>query len=584
MVEPTSNDGETWVDPELEPYLHGGRERLLPALWAAQRLYGYVSEGTARAIGEALSVPPVEVFGVLEFYSMLATEPTGERVVRICTGPVCRAQGAKNVLASACDSFKIHPGEVSEDGSVSIEAAPCLGLCDGAPAALSGDTPVFHIGGSRDLDWIGQPEAAPLGVVEGDPARKTARCGHQGAETLEGYIEAGGGHGLRRALTTMTPDAVIDEIKRSELVGRGGAAFPTGLKWQYTAAAEGDIRYVVANADESEPGTFKDRVLIEGDPFALIEGMTIAGYAIGASRGFLYLRGEYPRAKEILSRAIASARAGGALGPGIMGSDFTFDIELRIGAGAYICGEETALFESIEGKRGHPRIKPPFPTTDGLFHLPTVINNVETLVDVTWILSNGAEAYRQLGSDESAGTKLFCLSGDIQRPGVYEFPFGVTLNTLLEAAGGVKGDLKAILLGGAAGTFVGPDQLSLPMSFEGLRQAGSSLGSGAVMVFNQSRSLPTVLRDLAAFFDHESCGKCLPCQLGTRRQLEIMTRVDDGQASSADIAALRDVIYTMTGASLCGLGVTAGMAIQSALDRWPAEFANGHGPSAGSGQ
>ncbi|MGA9532693.1 MAG: NADH-ubiquinone oxidoreductase-F iron-sulfur binding region domain-containing protein, partial [Anaerolineales bacterium] len=255
----------------------------------------------------------------------------------------------------------------------------------------------------------------------------------------------------------------------------------------------------------------------------------------------------------------------------------------RVGAGAYICGEETALFESIEGKRGHPRIKPPFPTVDGLFHRPTVINNVETLVDAAWILSNGAEAYRQIGSDESAGTKLFCLSGDIQQPGVYEYPFGVTLRTLLETAGGVKGELQAILLGGAAGTFVGPDQLDLPMSFEGLRQAGQSLGSGAVMVFNQSRSLPTVLRDLAAFFDHESCGKCLPCQLGTRRQLEILTRLDEGRATAGDIEALRDVIYTMTSGSLCGLGVTAGMAVQSALERWPSEFPNGHGLSKGEG-
>ncbi|MGA9533172.1 MAG: NAD(P)H-dependent oxidoreductase subunit E, partial [Anaerolineales bacterium] len=336
MEKPTNKDGKIRIDLELEPYLHGGRERLLPALWAAQRRYGYVSKEAARAIGEALSVPPVEVFGVLEFYSMLATEPTGKRVVRVCTGPVCRAQGAKGLLAKACDSLGVKPGEVTDDGATSVEPGPCLGLCDGAPAALSGDTPVFHLGADQGLDWIDHPQPAPLGHIEGHPDRKTARCGRPGMDTLQGYMQAGGLQGLRRAVTTMSPAQVVEEIKQSKLVGRGGAAFPTGLKWQYTAASEADVRYVVANADESEPGTFKDRVLMEGDPFALLEGMAIAGYAIGAARGYLYLRGEYPRAREILSRAIAFAREGGVLGPSVMGEDFSFDIELRVGAGAYI--------------------------------------------------------------------------------------------------------------------------------------------------------------------------------------------------------------------------------------------------------
>jgi NADH-quinone oxidoreductase subunit F len=559
------------VDTKLAPYLQGGRDQLLPALWTAQRLYGYISEDTAKTIARALAVPASEVFGVLEFYEMFSTEPAGRRVIRVCTGPVCRAKGATDLLAGACAAHDIDPGQVTADGELTIESSPCLGLCDGAPAALSAQTPVFDADAGGNWRWVESPGAGPTGHVGGATRRKLSRCA-DGVRGLPAYLDSGGYQGLRRALHGMTPAEVIDEIKESKLVGRGGAAFPTGLKWQFTAEAPAAIRYVVANGDESEPGTFKDRVLMENDPFAVLEGMAIAGYAIGAPRGYLYIRGEYPRAQTTMAKAIDAAREAGLLGAAIDRTDFSFDIVLRSGAGAYICGEETALFESIEGKRGHPRIKPPFPTTNGLFGQPTVINNIETLSDVTWILANGADAYREQGTDESAGTKLFCLSGDVQNPGVYEFPFGIAMGDLIDAAGGVVGDLQAVLLGGAAGTFATPEQLDLPMSFEGLRSAGLSLGSGAVMVFNQSRPLDRILLYLAEFFAHESCGKCLPCQLGTQRQLEILKLVADGSATPTDLRALRDVIYTMTHDSLCGLGVTAGVAVESALDRWPDHF------------
>ncbi|MEJ2011550.1 MAG: SLBB domain-containing protein [Anaerolineales bacterium] len=338
----------------------------------------------------------------------------------------------------------------------------------------------------------------------------------------------------------MTPEEVIQSIKDSGLVGRGGAAFPTGMKWEYTAGAAGETHFIVCNADESEPGTFKDRVLMEGDPFSVLEGMAIAGYAIGAERGYIYVRGEYPRAQRILTQAIEAARAAGYLGQEILGSDFSFEVELRSGAGAYICGEETALFESIEGKRGFPRIKPPFPTTHGLFGQPTAINNVETLCTAAWIVRNGPDAYRSIGTEDSPGSKLFCLSGDVREAGVYEVPFGTTLGDLIELAGGVNGELQAVLLGGAAGAFAGPEHLGLRMSFEDLREAGLPLGSGVVTVINQARDLRRFLLSLGHFFAHESCGKCYPCQLGTQRQLEIR-----------------------------GLGMTAATAVLSALDRWP---------------
>jgi NADH-quinone oxidoreductase subunit F len=392
---------------------------------------------------------------------------------------------------------------------------------------------------------------------------------------VEEYQAHGGLAGLRRALQEWTPARTVAEIKAAGLVGRGGAAFPTGAKWEMTAAAAGSERYVVCNADESEPGTFKDRILLEGDPLSILEGITLAGYAIGARRGFLYVRGEYPRAQAILQRAIEAARQAGALGPNVLGSGFSFEIELRSGAGAYICGEETALFESIEGKRGFPRLKPPYPTTHGLFGAPTVINNVETLAAAAWIAAHGAEAYRSVGTKDSPGSKLFCISGDVAEPGVVEVPYGTTLGRLLELSGGVLGSLQAVLLGGAAGAFAGPEQLELPMSFEGLRQAGLPLGSGVVAVFNEEHDLRETLQSLARFFAHESCGKCFPCQLGTQRQLELVDRIAAGVARPEDVRTLEDVAFTMTNASLCGLGMTAGSAVVSAVQRWPELARNG---------
>jgi NADH-quinone oxidoreductase subunit F len=391
---------------------------------------------------------------------------------------------------------------------------------------------------------------------------------------LSEYEASGGYQGLRAALG-MSPAAVIAEVKASGLVGRGGAAFPTGIKWEGAAQASGQTKYVVCNADESEPGTFKDRVLMEEDPQRLLEGMLIAAYAIGAPKGYIYVRGEYPQAYEALEAAVEEARQAGYLGPDILGAGFGFDVELRLGAGAYICGEETALFESIEGKRGFPRIKPPFPTTHGLFGQPTVINNVETLCNVPYILKHGAQAYQQIGTQKSPGTKLFCLSGDVTRPGLYEVEFGVSLRYLLQdMAGGVRDrrKLQAILFGGAAGAFATPEQLDVEMSFEGLRAAGLPLGSGVVLVIDETRDLRQVLLGLGRFFAHESCGKCYPCQLGTQRQYEILQRVADGATLPGDAERLADVGWTMSDASICGLGQTAASATLSALRLWPELF------------
>ena len=316
-------------------------------------------------------------------------------------------------------------------------------------------------------------------------------------------------------------------------------------------------KHIVVNADESEPGTFKDRVLLEEDPFSMIEAMTIAGYAVGAENGWIFVRGEYPRAFARLSNAVEKAREAGYLGKNVLGKEgFHFDVELRLGAGAYICGEETALFEAIEGKRGFPRIKPPFPVTHGLFNQPTAINNVETLVSFLAVLNMGIDQWNSVGTEGSPGTKWFCLSGAVEKPGIYELPFGATIAELIEMAGG--SDVQAVLMGGAAGKFIGPDELDMPLTYEAARERDIPLGSGVVMVFDNEQNLQQPMYELARFFAHESCGKCFPCQLGSQRQMEILDRIShNGGATAADKQILLDVGLAMTETSLCGLGQTA---------------------------
>ena len=544
---------------------------MLPALHAAQRANGWLAEPVAAEIARALRVPLADVHGVIEFYTLFNNKPVGRRIIRICTDIACALQGGDIVLKHLCSRHKLRPGEVSQDGALTIEGSPCLGLCEQAPAGLVNDEAETNINLAADSYELGRPKS----IVGGSVRLLTANCG-RGTTSFEAH---GGYPAFRKALT-MTPAAVIGEIKAAGLVGRGGAAFPTGVKWDGAAAAQGSPKYIVCNADESEPGTFKDRVLVADDPHSVIEGMLIAGYAVGASAGYIYLRGEYPYLLPVLENAVAEARTAGALGQDILRSNFSFDIEIRLGAGAYICGEETALFESIEGNRGYPRVKPPFPTTHGLFGKPTVINNVETLVNVPRIIAGGAVEYRQMGTEKSPGTKLFCMSGDAGKPGVYEVPFGVSLRELLEMAGGVARGrgLQAVLFGGAAGAFATAEHLDVRLTFEDLRAVGLPLGSGVVMVFDDTRDLRDALERLGDFFAHESCGKCYPCQLGTQRQKEILGRMADGRILPGDLERLQDVGWTMTEASLCGLGQTAAGAVLSAIKLWPGMFGVDHRP------
>jgi NADH-quinone oxidoreductase subunit F len=514
----------------------GRRHLLLPALRAAQRRVGWVSAGALGYTSRRLEVPPADAYGVATFYALLALDERPADVLHVCTDLSCRLAGA----------------EVPEGAHPS----PCLGLCERAPASLrtiAGDDP-------REVQL---PETGPALPQLGDPAlRLLRRVGVADPESLDSYRAHDGYAALRRAFD-LGPAGVLREVADSHLLGRGGAAFPTGAKWEAVAKQPVRPHFLVCNADESEPGTFKDRVLMEEDPFALVEAMAIAAYATGCERGFLYVRAEYPLAHARIENALAQARARGFLGDDVMGTGFSFDIELRIGAGAYVCGEETALFQSIEGYRGEPRNKPPFPVEVGLFGKPTVVNNVETLCNVLEVVNGGAAAYAETGTSDSTGTRLFCVSGHVGRPGLYEVPFGTTLRGLLDLA--ESRPPKAVLLGGAAGAFVGPDQLDLPLTFEGTRAAGVTLGSGVIIVYDDSADLVDAVLRIAEFFRDESCGQCVPCRVGTVRQEEALQRLATGRERGDELEVLADLTAVMRDASICGLGQTAANAVESAI-------------------
>jgi NADH-quinone oxidoreductase subunit F len=559
-----------------ERLVRGGRARsrerrhlLLPALHALQRAAGWISPGGLDHACRVLEVPPAEAYGVATFYHLFTHEPpAADDTVHVCDDVACRLVGAVGLI----DDLRT--------GGHHVKASPCLGQCERAPAVMVQRrgrpdlTVAATDGGTVSVAEvavaIGSGVSTPSVTVPqaGDPGlRLLARVGVVDPSSLDGY-RAHGGYRALEASVAMGGDRVIAEVTASGLSGRGGAAFPTGIKWRGVADQEGRPRHLVCNADESEPGTFKDRVVMEGDPFSLVEAMTVAGLAIGAEQGWLYIRGEYPVAIERLSGAISAARNAGLLGEDVAGSGRRFDISLRIGAGAYICGEETALFNSIEGFRGEPRNKPPFPTTHGLFGEPTAINNVETLVNVLTVVLAGSAAYAAEGTERSPGTKLFCLSGRVNRPGTYEVEFGATLGDLIDLAGGLPDGsrLRAVLLGGAAGSFVGPESLDLPLTLEATREAGVSLGSGVIMVFDESDDMVDTVRRIAEFFRDESCGQCVPCRVGTVRQEEVLVRLGRGIALDDERDLLDDLAAVMKDASICGLGQTASGAVRSALD------------------
>jgi len=546
------------------------RHLLLPALQALQARAGWISRGGLGYVCERLNVPPADAWGVATFYALLATSPRPKRVVHVCDDIACKCRGADDLVAELEHTAPI------PDAAHATSAwlrSPCLGMCDRAPAAfvtIAGARPqemqlgavtaerVRQILDGRDVEAQGHRPAMRQPLTE---LRLLRRVGRVNPASLEEYRASRGFEALAKA-RAMGPDAVIAEVTASKLVGRGGAAFPTGRKWDAVRREPARPHYLICNADESEPGTFKDRVLMEEDPFAIVEAMAIAAFATGCETGYIYVRGEYPLAAARLHHAIAASRDAGLLG--------SFEIEIRRGGGAYICGEETAIFESIEGNRGEPRNKPPFPVQAGLFGKPTVVNNVETLANVPRIILDGARDFAAVGTSQSTGTRLFCLCGSVQHPGVYEAPFGVTLRSAIEMAGGLRPGraLRAVLLGGAAGGFVGPGELDLKLTHEDTRAAQATLGSGVVMAIDDSVDLRGIVLRIAAFFRDESCGQCVPCRVGTIRQEEALHRIlQSSSHAPVELALLDDIGAAMKDASICGLGQTAYSAIESAVKR-----------------
>ncbi len=602
---------------------HGGRaarERrhlLLPALEALQARVGWISETGLEYVCVRLSIPPAEAWSVATFYALLSTTPRPRRVMHVCDDIACRCKGAAELIdqieATAGPPHAHGPNGDHvhiDDGRTVWTRSPCLGQCDYGPAALVQEAGVVPredvvreltlddaraiLGGAApssrpkprrsramraEPDWT-EPMSETQTLRLPQDSNTTSpqptlqllrRVGTIDPTDIAAYTTSGGFEALRRALE-IGPDAVVREMIDSKLMGRGGAAFPTGRKWEAVAKQSARPHYLICNADESEPGTFKDRVLLDGDPFAIVESMTIAGFATGCERGFLYIRGEYPVGAERIEHAIAESRAHGFLGDDILGRGARFDVEIRRGAGAYICGEETAIFNSIEGYRGEPRNKPPFPAQAGLFGLPTVVNNVETLANVPSIVLHGGAAFARVGTEQSTGTKLFCVSGNVEEPGVYEVEFGATLRDLLTLAGGVSAgrSLQAVLLGGAAGVFVRPDELDIPLTFEGARAAKATLGSGVIVAFDDTVDMKQILLRIASFFRDESCGQCVPCRVGTVRQEEALHRIASGRTLGAvpqEVSLLDEVGLVMKDASICGLGQTAYSAIESAIHR-----------------
>ena len=596
-------DGGERTDPDGGRVAVGGhaaRERrhlLLPVLHAIQARVGWISRPALEYACRRLSIPPAEAYGVATFYGLFSTTQRPPIVAHVCDDIACRLAGAEDVCADL--ERGLGPaGEPALDGEATWLRSPCLGRCERAPAALFtvagilpetiAAAPVDAAGIVTRLErTVAGRRLVPAPIDTGPDEERLAnvrrsvpqaggpglrilrRVGVTDPSSLDDYVGTGGYRGLRRALK-IGREAVIAEVTASGLLGRGGAAFPTGRKWAAVAAQPGQPHYTVCNADESEPGTFKDRVLMEEDPFAIVEAMTIEGFATGSTRGFLYIRAEYPLSAARMAHALEAARAAGYLGVDVLGSGVAFDIEIRRGAGAYVCGEETALFNSIEGKRGEPRNKPPFPVEAGLFGRPTAVNNIETLVNIPGIVAEGGAAFAALGTEGSRGPKLFCVSGSVPHPGVYEVEFGASLGDLVTLAGGVTPGraVRAILLGGAAGVFVGPDALDLQLTFEATRVAGATLGSGAVIVFDETADLVGTLRRIAAFFRDESCGQCVPCRVGTVRQEELLARLARGRPNGSvadERALLADLGQAMRDASICGLGQGASSAIESAL-------------------
>ena len=555
----------------------------LPLLWLVQENQGYVSLESEGWVAQHVGVTRTEVREVVSFYTMFHTQPVGRRELKICTSLPCLLRGSGEVLQTVKDRFGISPGETTSDGLVTLTEVECLCACEMSPM------------GQLDEDFVGpfdaetletvmqaaveDPESAralpePEPYITTDGPILSSRFKDPEGTWLEAYIADGGYEAAKKALG-MSREDVIEEVLNANLRGLGGAGFPAGRKWSFIPKNSEKPVFLVANADEGEPGTFKDRYIMERDPHALLEGMLIAAHAIGSHKGYIYIRGEYFRSAKRMQRAIDEAKAAGWLGKNIQGSGFDLDIVVHRGAGAYICGEETALLSSLEGGKGFPRLKPPFPAISGLFSCPTIVNNVETLACVPFILKNGAEKFVEIGNDKQGGTRLFCVSGHVNRPGVYEAPVSITLRELIEDCGQGMRDgskLKAIVPGGISARVLTADEIDVEMDFDSLMKAGSMAGSGGVMVMDDSTCMVEALDSASRFYAEESCGQCSPCREGTGWVHRILTRIMAGGGDLQDIEDLVAIAGDMEGKTICVFADAAAWPVQSYIAKFRSEF------------
>jgi NADH-quinone oxidoreductase subunit F len=563
------------------------RSALVPMLMYAQDEFGYISDEVIAEIAARLELRTVQVEETLEYYSMLHRKPMGKYHVQVCTNVACMLRGGNELLDRAKKRLEIGHKETTKDGVFSLEEVECIGACTGAPAMqINYDfyenlTPTTFDRLIQELDY-GRP-TEPVPVISGalhprEPGEIpviSKRWGIENSTKVDVFLQNGGYQALEKALKQMTPESIIDEMKKSNLRGRGGAGFPTGMKWSFVPKDSPKAKYVICNADESEPGTCKDRPLMEMDPHQLIEGMVIAGRAIGSHQGFIYIRGEYRYVLDIVQGAITEAYERGYLGKNILGSGFDYDLLIHTGAGAYECGEESALMESLEGKRGYPRIKPPFPAVVGLYGCPTIINNVETLSAVPAIILGGGEAYASLGTPKNGGTRLLCVAGHVNKPGIYEIPLGMNMKEFIYGmAGGITGGkkLKAVIPGGSSCPLLTADEIDIPMDYDSVAKAGSMLGSGGMVVMDEDTCMVDMARRIMHFYAHESCGWCIPCREGTTWLRKMLERLHAGHGREQDIDMLSELSKNILGRSFCPLGDAAAMPTISIVQKWRNEF------------
>ena len=576
---------------EVCQQLNKVKGKVLPILHAVQNICGnWLPLEALQLVAKELDIPYGYLYGVMTFYSMYSVTPRGKFIIRMCESAPCHVNGAENILETLKEELGIQVGQTTSDGLFTLEQTACLGTCEVSPAMQINEVVFgnltaakvkevlenYRAGKAVDYRTLARTTIPPLAYpLNPDEMVLFANLDQIDPMSVDAYVAKGGYESLKKAVTAMSQVDVINEVKTANIRGRGGAGFPAGLKWSFTQPSPLAPKYIVCNADEGEPGTIKDRYLMEGDPNRVLEGMAIAGYAVGASHGYIYVRGEYYLSMMRLQNAIDQATAKGYLGKNIFGTDFSFTIEVQSGGGAYVCGEETALIESIEGERGNPRVKPPFPGQVGVWAKPTIVNNVETLSSIPVILAKGGEWYKNKGTEDAAGTKIFQVVGHVNKPGVIEANLGMTVRELIDKyGGGVRGGkkFKSCQTGGASFGFITEPQLDTPMEYKAMGAIEGALGSGTMLVMDEDTCIVDVVKCILYFFQHESCGFCLPCRRGTRILYDLICKIADGKGTEADMESMLKVGQVMLDSANCALAMSPIFFIKTTMERYRDDY------------